>query len=252
MKRSSIQIFLLLSCVLLLVLAAFPEQACAYGPRSGRGLQHLWSSLLYTLGHPPRILVIAAYISGGLCLAYGYKVYQFIVMLPGILIGGVIGYALGALQWGTFGGIICALFAAGFCGALAWWLHQLAIFAVGALLGGLAIFGIAEGLLHTAPHPLIVIIAGLLGGGVLLALAKALIIVQSSCIGAILVAYGARSLDHILLLVGLTLVGIVIQYGVAKVLGDVIVHPWRELGNAGTPQPEGAGEITQSVQPEPQ
>lgn len=240
MNRSSLQIVIFVSCALLLMLSVFPEQACAYGPRYGRGLGHLWESLLYTLSHPPRALVIAAYIAGGLCLVYGYKVYQFIVMLPGILIGGVIGYAIGALQWGTFGGIICTLLGASICGALAWALHQFAIWFVGALLGGLAATGVAEGLFHTHPNIIVVIIAALIGGALLLALAKALIIVKSSCIGALLVAYGARSLDHVFLLVGLTLVGIAIQYGVAWALGDLIKLNKQEGATDGSPGAEGA------------
>ena len=240
MKRTTLQIALLLSCALLLMLSVFPEQACAYGPRYVRGLGHLWDSLLYTLSHPPRGLVIAAYIAGGLCLVYGYKVYQFIVMLPGILIGGIIGYAIGALQWGTFGGIICTLLGASICGALAWALHQFAIWFVGALLGGLAVTGVAEGLFHTHPNLFVVIIAALFGGALLLALAKALIIVKSSCIGALLVAYGARSLDHVFLLVGLTLLGIAIQYGVAWALGDLIMLTKREGATDGSPGADGA------------
>lgn len=209
----------------LYLLHLVPTQAYAYGGYADHDLDRLWREAIYFLQHPPQVVIIAAYIAGGLCLVYGFKIYQFIVMLPGILIGGLIGFVLGALQWGNLGGVVVALLGALFGAGIAWALHQFVIWVLGAICGGIAVFAFSEAVFHSAPHELAVIVGALVGGSLLLLLAKAFIIVKASFIGALLVAYGAGQLANPVVWIVLTLLGIGIQFGAGRMLGEQVGLP---------------------------
>ncbi|MEZ4599555.1 MAG: DUF4203 domain-containing protein [Syntrophotaleaceae bacterium] len=204
-------------CGAMLLLQLVPEQACALGRFGGHDLARLWGEAIHILRRPPMPVTIGAYIAGGLCLVYGFRIYQFVVMLPGFLLGGLAGFVLGAMQWGEIAGVLVALVGACFGAGLAWGLHQLAIFILGAVGGGIIVIAVSETVWNTTPDELIILIGALLGGGLLLYLAKAFIIVKSSFIGALLIAYGAGQLVNPIIWIALTLLGIGIQFGVARV-----------------------------------
>jgi hypothetical protein len=221
----------------MLLVHLFAEPAHAFGRHFGGDLDQLWRELIYILRHPPQVVIIAAYIAGGLCLVFGWRIYQFIVMLPGILIGGLIGFALGALQWGEIGGLFIALLGAGLGGGLAWALHQIVIWLVGAIGGGIIVFAVSEAAFHTEPHGLVLLIGAVIGGSLLLLLAKAFIVVKASFIGALLIAYGAGELANPVVWIALTLVGTAIQFGLARLMGEKVSLPRFGRGSEGTGPP---------------
>jgi len=151
------------------------------------------------------ILIIA----GIAFLVAGFLIYKLGIMIPGFIIGGIIGLIIGsfegsdeALMFGLIGGAIGAVI------ALA--LEELLIFLLGAGAAILLLF-----LINDDPSTLAVIIVGLIGGIIALAIWKFWIIVVTSILGSILFCIGTDTLDSGLPIV-LTFVGIGIQYGLKR------------------------------------
>lgn len=193
-----------------------PEDALASRYGWQRDLASLINQLEYFLRHPPTWAKVAFCSVGAICLVYGFAIYRLVIMTPGILIGGVVGFAFGAMQWGDIAGILLGLLGGAVGGSIAWGLHQAMIWLIGAFLGGLLATGISFGIFHTEPHFLVILIAAIAGGSLLLFIAKSIIIVKTSALGALLVVIGAGKLQSPALLVLLFFVGLVVQFGVSR------------------------------------
>ena len=225
-RRINWSVVMVLGLVALAVVA-FPEDADAYRRNSfpfERDLERLLYQVKRFIHNPPTWAKVTFCIIGAIALVYGYAIYQFIVMLPGMIIGGLLGFGLGAMEWEVVGGIIVGFIGLCLGGAIAWFLHQVAIFLIGAFAGGLCATGISAGIFDVNPHGMVLLIAGILGGCLLLFLAKALVIVKTSALGALLIMIGSGNPTSPLMFIVLFIIGMAVQFGVSRWLGDAAVN----------------------------
>lgn len=149
------------------------------------------SEYLDQLVQPPqndaaRLLLL---IGGIVLLLLGWRVYEFIILISGILIGAAFGSAL-FVENGAFLQLIGLLIGAIIGGVLAVALYYVAAFFAGAYVGIVTTnaLGMAFGLEPVTDIALI--IGGLLGGVLLVFLSLELLIVLSSIVGAQMLALG--------------------------------------------------------------
>jgi hypothetical protein len=238
-----------------LLLVALLLTACA----GYRYLPYRYDDLVE--GLEPALTTLRVFFAlGGLALLVaGYKIYRFVVALPGFLIGAAVGVALG------YGGsenlllAILGLVLGGVVGAgLALLLHDLAVFVVGAVVGVIVVGGLCALVTDSAPPVLLLIIGGLIGGGGLLALSHLWIVLLSSAIGAVM--FGAGIGVGVGWMFLFCLLGIAAQYGLAHALGEKIPGPGIGVSEstapelrtapAQPPQPD-AGTVPSSPAPPP-
>ena len=151
------------------------------------------------------IMRIAQGIVGFLLLVAGYAIYEFFIMLPGIVIGGAVGYGVGADQHAILG-FLLMIVGASIGGSLLLALHQLAIFLVGAIFGAFLLGAVIDW------NIVVLVIGGLLGGSILLALFHLSIVVITAGTGAILFGGLALGASPTIITV-LFFVGMAVQYG---------------------------------------
>jgi hypothetical protein len=203
-----------------LLLGALLLTACDADPRLAYGYYGLVDEFAPLLN----ALRVVFALSGLALLVAGYKIYRFVIALPGFLIGAALGAGLGFSADENVLLAILGLVLGGAIGAaIALFLHDLAVFLVGALIGAALAAGLYASLSSSAPPALLVIIAGVIGGVVLLALAHFWIVVLSSVVGAGLFGIAINAGAGWMLLFCLT--GIGVQYGVAHALGDKLPRP---------------------------
>lgn len=156
----------------------------------------------------PFFLRLVLILAGIVLVCAGFYLYEFLIALPGFIIGAVLGSAVlqdhnviiiffGAIFMGIIGAVI-ALF-----------LFKLILFLSGALVGAVLL-----SLLST--EPLILIIGGVICGIITLALWKFIGVVVTSFLGAVSLCLGTNSINNEWILVIITIAGIAIQYGVTK------------------------------------
>lgn len=119
-------------------------------------------------------------------LLFGLRLVNFIVALPGLLIGGVLGY----LTFAEIGAIVGALV----LGFLFFILYRLGIWVIGALAGFALSLALAQYYGWTGSWIwLLYILAAILGGGIALALHDLFTIVTTSATGSLLIAYAVTN-----------------------------------------------------------
>jgi hypothetical protein len=219
------------SQVALLTLAALSLTACA----GYRYLPYRYDDLVEGLEPALTTLRVFFALAGLALLVAGWKIYRFVVALPGFLIGAAVGVALG------YGGsenlllAILGLVLGGVVGAgLALLLHDLAVFVVGTVVGVIVVGGLCALVTDSAPPVLLFIIGGLIGGGGLLALSHLWIVLLSSAIGAVMFGAGIGAGVGWMLL--FCLLGIAAQYGLAHALGEKIPGPGIGVSKSTTPE----------------
>jgi len=175
--------------------------------------------ILDTFGPVGQSLYLLAAIGGALLLFAGWKIYRFIVALPGGFVGAMLGVQI-AFHLGKSGWI--ALFALLIGGVLGAWLalvvHDLAIFAIGAV-GGIFLAGAIWRVFSTTdPTLLFEVGVGIVGGVLLLAMARAWMMLLSAAVGAVMLVWGVQiSLAYVPLFFVL---GIVVQSLLSRALGE--------------------------------
>ncbi len=160
----------------------------------------------------PRVVRAAMILSGLVLLIAGWKIYRFLIAAPGLILGALIGARFGASE-GTIVALIGLLIGAGLGSLLALIAHDVTVFGIGAYLGA------ALALELTGWQPtLMIILGGLIGGALMVALYYSLLGAVTAALGAMLIgaALGASPLV-IALLAG---VGLLVQYNLARALGD--------------------------------
>lgn len=176
-------------------------------------------NILEGFGPAQGILRVVA-ILGGLILAMvGWKIYRFVVALPGFFIGAALGAQIGHhIDQGGFFSII-GFILGGIVGTLLTLaLHDLAVFVIGSI-GGAFIAVSLWGLISNAPSPLFLkVVGGIIGGLILLAMAKLWMMLLSSAIGATMFSWGVHGGVTVALV--LMVVGVVVQYGLARSMGE--------------------------------
>jgi len=175
--------------------------------------------LVTNLGPAQRVLSVVAMLAGFLLLVVGWKIYRLVVVLPGFLIGAVLGAWLGQRLSEYFSLIIIGLALGGLIGIwLAQVVHNFALFVIGAVGGVYILNSLWSLLLESSPPIYIVIISGIIGGIALLTLYKHWMVILSSAIGAVMFGWGIQG--SVGLVVVLFLVGVVVQYSVLRSKGD--------------------------------
>lgn len=164
---------------------------------------------------PIRVLMA---IAGLAMLLAGYKLYRYVIMIPGIILGGALGAAIGADE-NAFLAIVGLLLGALIGAGLALLIHDLLIFLIGAGIGVTLVAGISLAN-NNMPEAWAIIVGIIVGGVGLLALSKAAIIFYTSAVGSLLFGLGIEATGWWLLL--FFAVGVGVQYGLARALGDSI------------------------------
>lgn len=176
---------------------------------------------------PPRsdIARVLLIIGGVILLVAGWRIYEFIIVLSGILIGAT--FAASLFPNADTLVVVAALIIGGLAGALLGvFVYYLAVFLNGAYVGIVLTGGVARLLSLEPVSPLALIVGAIIGGLVLLALAYELLIVLSALVGAqlIVLALGLSTIWTIIL----TGLGIIIQLVAARAYGiDIRRRPVR-------------------------
>ncbi|MBN2555465.1 MAG: DUF4203 domain-containing protein [Anaerolineales bacterium] len=174
------------------------------------------------------IQVIMA-IAGLAMMLAGYKIYRYVIMIPGIILGGVLGMVIGADE-NTFLAIVGLLLGALIGAGLALLIHDLLIILIGASIGVAMVAGITLAN-NNMPEAWAIILGAIVGGIGLLALSRAAIIFYTSAVGSLLFGLGIQTTGLWLLL--FFAVGVGVQYGLARALGDSIGSGAAASGAAG-------------------
>lgn len=211
--------------LLLLVFFALGTGGCST-PLFAR--EALMEDLVQRLGPTQLPLRTLAVLGGVVLLFVGWKIYRFVVALPGFFVGAVlgaqVGYQLSQSGWIALVGLMLG-------GVLGVWLaltlHDLAVFAIGAL-GGIFLVGNLWPLLAQTPVPLLLEIAGgIVAGLVLLAMARTWMMLLSAAVGATMLVWGIH--EHVFWIVVLFLLGIIVQLGLSRALGEKAYEEQQEL-----------------------
>ncbi len=175
--------------------------------------------VLDTLGPIGQSLYLLAAIGGALLLFAGWKIYRFVVALPGFFIGAMLGVQI-AFHLEQSGWIaLLALLVGGMIGAwLALAVHDLAIFVIGAV-GGILLADTVWGVFSTTdPTLLFEVGAGIVGGILLLTMARAWMMLLSAAVGAVMFVWGVQiSLVYAPLFF---ILGIVVQSLLSRAMGE--------------------------------
>ncbi|GAB4527587.1 MAG: hypothetical protein OHK0046_45510 [Anaerolineae bacterium] len=157
-----------------------------------------------------RVLLV---LGGILLLTAGWRVYDFIVVIAGLLIGAAIGASLVTNDSDLI--ILAAMLIGGLLGAaLSVLLYYAAVFVIGGYVG-ILLFSSAANAFELSPiSPLALLVAALVGGVVLLALSFEFLVLLSSLVGAQMLSLGL-GLDIFWTLI-FAVAGIVIQFGLMR------------------------------------
>lgn len=175
--------------------------------------------VLDTLGPVGKSLYLLAMIGGALLLFAGWKIYRFIVALPGFFIGAMlcvqIAFRLDQSGWIA----LLALLIGGMLGAwLALLLHDLAIFAIGAV-GGTFLAAAIWRMFSTIELTLLFEVgAAVVGGILLLTMAKAWMMLLSAAVGATMFVWGIQT--SVIYIPILFLLGIIVQSLLSRAMGE--------------------------------
>jgi hypothetical protein len=165
-------------------------------------------SLLEGLTHD--VLHAAAIGAGVLLLALGWRIYRFVIALPGFLLGAILAVSL--IQFFELGRLYEWIGLA-IGGALGAWMalvvHDVAVFLVGGV-GGTFLAHSLWGLLAERDPPVWALVAvGVLFGVLLLAMVDARRILVSAAIGATMLGWGLNA--GLPLMIALTLLSVFVQ-----------------------------------------
>lgn len=150
-------------------------------------------------------------------LLLGWKLYRFAIALPGIVLGAGLGMMLGGMDF-NFWSFVGLLLGALFGGWIALVLHDLVIFLIGGAVAALATGGLWIVIFNLEPPALLLIIMGIIGGVLLLALSRAALVFLSAAVGALSLGIGMGTEGPLILV--FFIVGVVVQYGLATVMGE--------------------------------
>jgi len=161
------------------------------------------------------ILVLA----GAVLLAAGWRLHRYVIALPGFAIGASLGALLAGYASGNPAVLLVAVGILGGAGAwLALSLFRLAAFVSGALGGIVLVSSLWPSFAPGEPDLMAILIAAFVGGTLFVGLMRLWVPVLSSALGAGMVGMGlGLDLGWVLILFCL---GLLVQFGVAKFLGE--------------------------------
>jgi hypothetical protein len=174
------------------------------------GISQRASTILDRVLVTPRSAIIRALliVGGLLLLVAGWRIYDYIIVIAGIVIGATVALSLvtttdtlvniGAM---VIGGLIGALVGV--------FLYYVAVFFVGAYFGIVLTGAIVDALSTTEPSSVVLLIGGILGGLILLGLSFEFLVLISALVGAQMLALGL-GLSAIWTLV-FAIIGVIVQ-----------------------------------------
>lgn len=165
-------------------------------------------------------------ITGGLILLLaGWRVYEFIILIAGFLIGAAVAVSL-VITESLLVNIVIMLIG-GLVGAtLSALIYPVAVFLIGAWVGIALTGGLASALALTPVSSIVLLIGGVIGGIILVALSFQFLILLSALVGAQMLTLGL-GLAAVWTLV-LAVIGIVVQLGLVRALNyEYPRHPRR-------------------------
>jgi hypothetical protein len=168
-------------------------------------------------GAPQSDLLRALLVLGGaVLLVGGWRVYEFAILLAGIILGAAVGAQITANSEELIQ--IAAMVAGAVIGGLlAVYVYFVAVFLIGFYIGVQLLFAAAIALEWTPVSYIALLVAGFIGGIVLVALSTELLIVVASLIGAQMLTLGlGLSAEWTIVF---ALLGIVIQFLAARYSG---------------------------------
>lgn len=167
------------------------------------------------LASPPRTALTSVLLvmGGALLLLLGWRIYEYIIVIAGALIGAVTLLTVAEdantiIQIGAFliGGLVGAV--------LAIFVYYVAVFLIGFYTGVALTNAIAVGLSLTPVSTFALLLGGIIGGVVLLALSFELLVILSSVVGAQMLATGLDlGIEWTFLF---AVVGVLIQLGATR------------------------------------
>jgi hypothetical protein len=164
-----------------------------------------------------RVLLI---IGGVILLVAGWRVYDYITVIAGFLIGAMLALAL--VNTDNTLVTIAALLIGGLIGAaLGYFLFYIAVFLIGAYIGIVLTNWLVFQISAAPANPVILLIGALLGGLVLIGLSFQFLILLSALVGAQMLTLGL-GLDPVWTLI-LAAVGIIVQLALARTYN----YDWR-------------------------
>jgi hypothetical protein len=158
---------------------------------------------------------VIAVVAGLTLLLVGWRLYRFGVVLPGFLVGAGCGAWLSYQVLEMWQAAIVGLIAGGLIGALlSIVLHNLAVFAIGAIAAVYILNEVWSLLSDNSPNAILLLVIGIIGGVVLLAMSKHWMILLSSIVGATMLAWGIPT--NIWLMFIFFSFGVIVQYSISK------------------------------------
>lgn len=204
------------SLVMMLLWITLGASACAPLAAQEKTIVERFFTPLGPTQIPLRVLALL----GGAVLCFaGWKIYRFVIAVPGLFVGAAlgaqIGFRLGDSGWFALIGLALG-------GLLGVWLalsiHDLAIFAIGAL-GGIFLTASVWGLLAQGAQPLwLEVIAGIGGGVVLLAMARTWMMLLSAGVGATMLVWGIEG--NVVWILVFFVLGVFVQSNLARSMGE--------------------------------
>lgn len=150
---------------------------------------------------------------GVILLVFGWRIYNFIVILAGAWVGA--SFASAAVVTNSVLLEVAAILIGGFLGMiLAVFLYFIAVFIIGMYVGAILTTALAAAFSLTPISPLVLLIGAIIGGFVLVALSAELVIFISALVGAQMLTTGL-GLDREWMLL-FTILGIVIQIAATR------------------------------------
>lgn len=184
----------------------------------------LWDRLLQV----PRseVVRIILIVIGIVLLVAGWVVYDYIILLAGFLIGGLIALSL-VTEANSFLTILFFIVGGVIGAALATFVWYLAVFLIGGYIGIALIRSLTVALAWGEPSNIVLLIALIVGGALLLALAFELLILFSAIVGAQMIALGfGLGVEWVIIL---TILGIILQLVIIRSRGISIRRRPRPL-----------------------
>lgn len=162
------------------------------------------------------VVRVLMFIGGVVLLVMGWRVYDYIVLIAGFVIGAMVGGSLFTIDNTLM--TLAAILIGGIIGAgISYFLYYGAVFLIGAYIGIALTNALAISLSLTPVSAVALLLGGLIGGVVLVGLSFEFLILLSALVGAQLLTL-SLSLTPIWTL-AFTLAGIVMQVGLIRSFG---------------------------------
>ncbi|MEL6306774.1 MAG: hypothetical protein AAFN11_08580 [Chloroflexota bacterium] len=196
------------------------EQVIQLTESTASGIMNTLNTFLSSLSIPQNdIVLLTMLILGVLFLVAGWRIYNWVIVLSGALVGGTL--AIAALNaFATEPTVITELIAfaigAVIGGALGYFVYYGAVFVIGVYFGIVLTTLVAESLGLLPVPPLVMLVVAILGGIIMLGLSFELLVILASLLGAQLIVLALGLTPATLWLLGLVVVGMFIQISLAK------------------------------------